>query len=193
MRADDQVVFSFLNDQVVDGHARQVLVEHGKRRSCVGGEVGASIRAHDPPARAVCAFDQGVDRFVRQVLSPIFPGFPRVTCRKHHGVQAVVPVAVEGHHQQVGVVLGPAHLAHPKVLEVVAFARLGGQRQLQATPRVPAVGTDVDQPVVAARGQHAKLRGMFREGRQGSKGHVSWESTSCQVVASRLKRVSAVE
>ena len=104
-----------------------------------------------------------------------------------------MPVAIQGRHQEDGVVLRPAHFAHPKVLEVVAFACLGRQRELQAIPRVSSVRADVDQPIVATRGQHAKLCGVLRECGQGPKGHVSRKPASCEIAASRLKRVSAVE
>ena len=141
MGADDQVVFSLLHDQVMHRHAGQIAVQRAERCAGVRGEVGAAVGAHHPPSGVVFQLDQGVDGFRGQVLAPTLPGFSAVACRKHPRVQRVVPVPVQRHHKQVGVVVRPHHFRDPGVLDAVAFAEGVGMGMFSWVRRAPRPST----------------------------------------------------
>ena len=181
--ADDQVVFSLLHDQVMHRHAGQIAVQRTERCAGIGGEVGAAVGAHHPPSRMIFQLDQGIDGFRRQVLAPTLPRFPAVACRKHPRVQCVVPVPVQRHHKQVGVVVRPHHFCDPGVLDAVALAERGGDGHVQLGPGVPPVHRHVHEAVVAAHRQLAKPLRVFCQGGQGSERHVASTSATGQVTA----------
>ena len=109
---------------------------------------------------AVGAFNQCIHRFMRQMLSPVFPSLAFISCCIHHRSQAIVAITVEGDHKQFGVMMRPCNLTHPQVHRGCAFSKLGLHGERKFAPSVASVFGNVNEAIVTSNGQSSKMLGF---------------------------------